>query len=74
MREQVAVVAQVFDALLKQLDPTRLPEKIVQVWKGWKEEFSTHLENLDRFFLLVLVCLAVSAVICFNYLQGYWGC
>jgi hypothetical protein len=49
LREQVAVVGQIFDALIKQLDPTRLPAKVIETWRQWNEEFTKHLENLDPF-------------------------
>ncbi len=47
--EQAATVGQLFNALIAQLDPTRLPAKIVKQWKEWNEEFERHLENLDPF-------------------------
>jgi hypothetical protein len=49
LREQVAVVEQVFDALIEQLDPTRLPAKFVDTWKQWNRDFEKHLEELDPF-------------------------
>ncbi|TDU90346.1 hypothetical protein EV138_3932 [Kribbella voronezhensis] len=47
--EQVAVVKQVFSALLDELDPTTLPAKLLKVWRDWNREFEHDLENLDWF-------------------------
>jgi hypothetical protein len=49
LRGQAVVVGQVFDGLLKQLDPTELPAKVTDTWKSWNEEFRKHLEKLDPF-------------------------
>ncbi len=49
LHEQVAVVGQVFDALVEQLDPTRLPAKVADTWKRWNRDFEKHLEELDPF-------------------------
>ncbi|QNE22991.1 hypothetical protein F1D05_18085 [Kribbella qitaiheensis] len=47
--EQVAVVKQVFSALLDEVDPAALPAKLVKVWRDWNREFEHDLENFDWF-------------------------
>lgn len=49
LQAQIAILTQVFDSLVAALDPTEMPAQVVKTWKGWNEEFSRHLENLDAF-------------------------
>ena len=44
---QATAIGQAMQALVKQLDPTRIPGHIVQVWNTWNADFARHLENLD---------------------------
>jgi hypothetical protein len=44
---QVTAVGHAFVALLRELDPTRIPERVMATWKEWNAEFERHLENLD---------------------------
>lgn len=46
---QVDMITQVFDAIMEQLDPTRLPSRVVDTWNRWNQEFEKHLEDLDPF-------------------------
>jgi hypothetical protein len=46
---QVTLIGKVFDALVAQLDPRRLPASLVTTWRTWNAEFERHLETLDAF-------------------------
>jgi hypothetical protein len=49
LREQVGIIRQVFGALLEFLDPTKIPARVLEVWRNWSNEFAGHLNNLDAF-------------------------
>jgi hypothetical protein len=49
LRQQVALIGQVFDALVDQLDPTKLPARVTKTWTDWNERFFKALEDLDPF-------------------------
>jgi hypothetical protein len=45
--QQVAMVGQFIEALMKHLDPTGWPDAVVKKWRDWNEEFAQHLEDMD---------------------------
>jgi hypothetical protein len=49
LSEQVAIIRQVFGALLEFLDPTTIPARVLEVWRNWSDDFARHLNNLDAF-------------------------
>lgn len=49
LREQVETIGQGFNAMVEELDPRRLPARVVDTWKQWNRDFEKHLEELDPF-------------------------
>jgi hypothetical protein len=40
-------MAHAFEAILRELDPTRIPDHVIRTWNQWNADFERHLENLD---------------------------
>jgi hypothetical protein len=49
LREQVEMMERLFNSMVEQLDPTRLPARVVDTWKQWNRDFEKYLEELDPF-------------------------
>lgn len=47
--QQALVVRQAFTGVVASLNPAELPGKLIEIWRGWEQEFERHLENLDPF-------------------------